>query len=102
MMLTNFGVPLPKIEALPGSLQPELKRCGKARCHCAHDGRPHGPYWYRHWREGGGRQRKQYIAADQFENVLTAIAYWRRLHPTIWSVRQQLVELHRNSRALEV
>ena len=95
-----FGVSLPKIEALPGSLQPELKRCGKDRCRCAH-GELHGPYWYRRWREGG-QQHKKYIAPDELETVLMALAHWRRLHPTIWSVRKMLAELHQNSRDLEV
>jgi hypothetical protein len=37
----------------------EEVRCGKKNCHCA-EGKPHGPYWYAYWTEGG-RTRSQYI-----------------------------------------
>lgn len=39
--------------------QLESVRCGKKNCHCA-EGKPHGPYWYAYWTEGG-RTRSQYI-----------------------------------------
>jgi hypothetical protein len=37
----------------------EEVRCGKKNCHCA-EGKPHGPYWYAYWTEGG-RTRSQYV-----------------------------------------
>lgn len=39
--------------------QLESVRCGKKNCHCA-EGKPHGPYWYAYWTEGG-RTKSQYI-----------------------------------------
>ena len=39
--------------------QLEGVRCGKKNCHCA-EGKPHGPYWYAYWTEGG-KTRSQYI-----------------------------------------
>ena len=37
----------------------ESVRCGKKNCHCA-EGKPHGPYWYAYWTEGG-RTKSQYV-----------------------------------------
>lgn len=37
----------------------ERVRCGKAACACR-EGRLHGPYVYKYWREGG-RLRKAYV-----------------------------------------
>lgn len=37
----------------------EEVRCGKKNCHCV-EGKPHGPYWYAYWTEGG-KTRSQYI-----------------------------------------
>jgi hypothetical protein len=37
----------------------ENVRCGRASCKCT-DGKPHGPYWYAYWSEGG-KTRSQYI-----------------------------------------
>ena len=94
-MIKSGGL-LPKIDALPGSLQREWKRCGKLACRCAR-GELHGPYWYRRWWESG-RQHKQYVQPADMDNVLTALADWRRLHPSIWPVRKLLAEI---SRAME-
>ena len=85
----NSGGVLPK--TLPGSLQPEWRRCGKPRCRCA-SGTPHGPYWYLRWREGG-RQRRQYVPCEQVNSMRAAIAERRRLRPPAWSLRQELAEL---------
>ena len=91
---------LPKIHALPGSLQPELKRCGKSACRCAR-GELHGPYWYRRWREAG-RQRKAYVKEEDLEEVGVALQRWRRLHPPIWPLRKLLAELRHINQTLEV
>ena len=45
--------------AARGSYRQQLVRCGKKACtRC-----PHGPYWYRYWREDG-RLRSRYIGKD--------------------------------------
>ena len=54
---TEIPDPLPK--TLPGVVRPQWVRCGRPGCRCAR-GRPHGPYFYRFWREGG-RLRKAYV-----------------------------------------
>lgn len=50
---------LKKHKAVNKTYQLESVRCGKKTCHCA-EGKPHGPYWYAYWTEGG-RTRSQYI-----------------------------------------
>jgi hypothetical protein len=59
-------------DALPkraiGSVHLEFKRCGRPNCRCRF-GLFHGPYVYRHWREGG-RQRKEYVQMDRLSDVL--------------------------------
>ena len=91
---------LPKIYPLPGSLQPELKRCGKPICRCTR-GELHGPYWYRRWREGG-RQRRAYVKVADLEQVWAAMDLWHRLHPPIWPLRKVLAELSQINQTLEV
>jgi len=78
-------------EPLPGSLQPEYRTCGKPTCRCF-AGPPHGPYWYRRWREGG-RQRRAYVPASDLPRVRAAIDQWHRLHPPLWPVRRLLMTL---------
>jgi hypothetical protein len=48
---------LPK--TLPGAVCAQWVRCGRPGCRCAR-GQPHGPYFYRFWREAG-RLRKAYV-----------------------------------------
>src|SRR5262245_10771762 len=93
------GDSLPKIEPLPGSLQAELKSCGKPTCRCAR-GERHGPFWYRRWREDG-RQRRQYVKRRDLKRVRAALAAWQRLHPPAFQARQALTELRRLLRLFE-
>jgi hypothetical protein len=37
----------------------ESVRCGKKNCHCV-EGKPHGPYRYAYWTEGG-RTKSEYV-----------------------------------------
>jgi hypothetical protein len=57
--------PLPK--TLPGAVCAQWVRCGKPNCRCAR-GRPHGPYFYRFWREGA-QLRKRYVRPPELERV---------------------------------
>lgn len=59
---------LPK---MAGSLHLEFKQCGRSQCRCRR-GLLHGPYLYRHWREGG-RQRKAYVPIRRFTEVMLAV-----------------------------
>ena len=91
----------PKIEALPGSLHAERKRCNRPNCRCAASGDAlHGPYLYRRWLENG-RLRRQYVRHAEAEQVRAALAEWRRLHPPARSARKVLAELRRLFRQLE-
>ncbi len=91
----------PKIEALPGSLHAERKRCNRPNCRCVGGGEGlHGPYLYRRWLEGD-RLRRQYVKAADAERVREGIAAWRRLHPPARSTRQELAELRRLLRQIE-
>ena len=62
----------PKMEALPGSLHAERKRCNRPNCRCAR-GERHGPYFYLFWREGG-KQHKRYLRAEEVDAVQAACA----------------------------
>ena len=95
--MENGGL-VPKTGSLPGSLHAEWKRCGKAGCRCAR-GQPHGPYWYRRWREDG-RQRTAYVPPGQVVAVAAGIARWRELHPPAWTMRQALAGLRRLEKEL--
>jgi hypothetical protein len=60
--------PLPK--KLPGVVRPQWVRCGRAKCRCA-SGQPHGPYYYRFYRENG-KLKKQYVRPADLEEVQAA------------------------------
>ena len=51
-----------RIPPLPGSVQPQMVRCGGAWRQCTKDGRLHGPYFYR-FHQINGKQREEYIQA---------------------------------------
>ena len=61
--------PLPK--GAVGSLHLEFKKCGRPNCRCQR-GLLHGPYLYRHRREGG-RQRKAYVPMKRLGEVVLAM-----------------------------
>ncbi len=83
--------PTPKIVVLPGTLQAEYRRCGSARCRCAH-GEPHGPYFRReYWVHG--RRRWAYVRLQDLETVRESVAAWQ-------VQREQLRALRRNMRSL--
>ena len=74
-MRSKQAQPLPKM--LPGAVCAQWKCCGKPRCRCAR-GHPHGPYWYRFWREDG-RLRKAYIKPSDLAAVRAACDSEREL-----------------------
>lgn len=80
--------PFPKIEPLAGSLHLEWRRCGKPACWCA-EGRLHGPYYARRWREGC-RQRKAYVPANEVAATLVAIELNRAMFPSISGIMASL------------
>jgi hypothetical protein len=91
---TETLYPLPKI--VPGVVLPQWVRCGRAGCRCAR-GRPHGPYAYRFWREGG-RLRKAYVRPVDLAAVRASCEARRRLRRELgagWAAWRQLRDLLR-------
>jgi hypothetical protein len=52
---------------LLGVVLPQMIRCGRSNCRCS-KGQPHGPYFYRFWRECG-KLRKSYVKRSELEQV---------------------------------
>jgi hypothetical protein len=80
---------LPKVAI--GSLHLEFKRCGRANCRCQ-QGLLHGPYLYRHWREGG-RQKKEFISMRRLSGLLLEMEKQRAEAVRPAEVRRVLKEL---------
>src|SRR5690349_14746699 len=87
--------------ALPGAVCAQYVRCKKAGCRC-NRGAPHGPYFYRFWREQG-KLRKAYVRPRDLQIVRAACARHRRERTTQradvrqahTTVRSLLAELRR-------
>ena len=80
----------------------ERKRCNRPNCRCAAGGEAlHGPHLYRRWMQNG-RLRRQYVKPADAERVRAGLAEWRRLHPPARATRDDLAELRRLMRNLEV
>ncbi len=62
---------------LKGEVCAQYIRCGKPNCRCR-QGNPHGPYYYRIWRDGS-RVRKIYVKQADLENVRQACAAYKLL-----------------------
>jgi hypothetical protein len=80
---------LPKLMA--GVVLKQWVRCGRPRCRCA-NGRLHGPYTYRFWREGG-RLRKAYVRPADLEGVHAACEARQNLRQQLragWSKWRQI------------
>jgi hypothetical protein len=88
MAVGKMPDPLPKAGYLKGSLHLETKRCGKPNCRCAR-GYLHGPYFYRHWRQGA-RQKKAYVRPKNVAEVLGAIARRQAMEREIAAIKMQL------------
>jgi hypothetical protein len=80
-----------EIEPLEGEVCPQFIRCGKTGCRCQYD-RPHGPYYYRIWREGP-RVHKVYVKASHVEAVRAACALHRTLARSLQDVKQAKTQL---------
>lgn len=76
------------IVPLVGVVISEMKRCGKANCHCA-SGQLHGPYHYRYYREGG-KLTKRYVRPADLGAVMGATQARQRLVKDSNKARSQL------------
>ena len=95
---TENLIPLPKIGPLPGSVHIEWKRCGRSNCRCAR-GRLHGPYYARHWRDGG-RQKKAYVRESDLPLVLLALASSRAARLAVSTVASSLKAVNQGPRGV--
>ena len=86
--------PKTAVAPLPGSLHAQWVRCGKAACRCMNGGAPHGPYWWRYWREGG-QPRKAYVPRAALDRTRAAVRLWRLRHPSVRSLMRELRALGR-------
>ena len=82
-----------ELEPLEGEVCLQFIRCGKPGCRCQYD-KPHGPYYYRIWREGT-HVRKVYVKATEVEAVRAACALHRSLSRSLQDVRQEKQRLSR-------
>jgi Family of unknown function (DUF6788) len=89
--MNKYSEPLPKNP--PGSLHLEFKRCGRRQCRCQR-GLLHGPYIYRHWRDGG-RQRKAYVPMRRLSEILIEIQHHRADAIQPWEIIRMMKELYR-------
>lgn len=62
---------------LKGEVCAQYIRCGKSNCRCQ-QGHPHGPYYYRIWREGS-QVKKVYVKQAELESVRQACAAHKQL-----------------------
>ena len=66
-----------------GSLTPRYIKCGKANCHCAHEGaQGHGPYWSL-TREVNGKTRTRTVPRTALERVREQIAEYHRFRSLV-------------------
>ena len=72
---------------LKGEVCTQYIRCNKSGCRCQ-TGAPHGPYYYRVWREGG-RVRKEYVKSDNAAAVRAACENYKALSQQLRDLRQQ-------------
>lgn len=79
------------IPPLAGEVCEQYIRCGKPNCRCQ-DGRPHGPYYYRIWREG--RQiHKVYVKSTEVEATQAACDAHKRLTKTLRDAKHLRLKL---------
>jgi len=76
---------------LRGSLQRQMRRCGKAECRCA-DGELHGPYMYVSVR-AGSRRRLLYIPAEVVDVVARHVEATGRIEAALAEISAINLEL---------
>lgn len=76
---------------LPGTVCIQYVRCGKAACACR-EGKLHGPYHYRVWREGGTVQ-KAYVRPEDAPSVIAACAAYSQYSRALRGLRRERQEV---------
>lgn len=72
-------------EPLPGTVCAQFIQCGKPNCRCR-KGLPHGPYFYRIWRNGRTVE-KAYVRASDVERVRRQCAQYQALDEQLRALR---------------
>lgn len=70
---------------LPGTVCEQFIRCGKPNCRCR-KGEPHGPYFYRIWRDGP-TVNKVYVCAQDLARVRGQCDQYRVLDEDLRALR---------------
>lgn len=78
---------------LKGEVCAQYIRCGKSNCRCQ-QGQPHGPYYYRIWRDGS-QVKKIYVKPAELERVRQACAAYKRLAEQLRGQRRARVRITR-------
>ena len=81
---------------LKGVVCAQYVRCGKRECRCQR-GEPHGPYYYRVWREGE-RVQKVYVKASELESVRAACEAHKEITESLEKLRRERERLTRRMR----
>ena len=88
------GAPIPT--PLKGEVCTQYIRCNKAGCRCQ-TGSPHGPYYYRVWREGG-HVRKVYVKSEDLAAVRAACDSYKALNQQLRDLRLRREQAMRDIR----
>lgn len=72
---------------LPGEICEQYIRCGKVGCRCE-QGKRHGPYYYRIWREGE-QVHKVYVKRTDLEMIQQACNAYRNYQQMLRETRRQ-------------
>ena len=78
---------------LKGEVCTQFIRCNKPGCRCQ-TGAPHGPYFYRVWREGG-RVHKVYVKSAEVSAVRAACENYKALSLHLRTLRSQREQVAR-------
>jgi hypothetical protein len=82
---------IPRISPLKGEICEQYVKCGKENCRCA-NGRLHGPYYYRVFRDKG-QVRKEYVRKKDLSQVRSAIAEYRQYDGELKKLRHRRIDL---------
>lgn len=83
--LPDPGIAL--VSPLKGEVCEQYIRCNKTGCRCR-SGAPHGPYYYRVWREDA-RVRKEYVRSEDVVSVREACNAYRTFSRHLRDLRRQ-------------
>ena len=90
----SFETTLPAL--LQGDICIQYTQCGKPKCKCR-TGQPHGPYYYRVWRDGAS-VRKAYVRREALAETQAACDAYRAMMDRLKETRLQRAMLAKNIR----